>query len=434
MCVIDVNRIGRAAVRAASSLVVLALLAACGGGSGRDPSAPPASDSPATGPQPGGPTAGDPPPADPPAGGPSTAPGWAVAAEERFDEPLPAGAYAPDPVPDDGPFADAGAFFTARGVRPPAAYRAAVPFGAGGWLTAEAYTRRAGASLAEQAEVVSDPADPGNPVLRVTSREHTDALVIRPSAPLPSRYRISLRVGFPEFGDGLPGRNGYDRGDETAGPWWPGDSAVAQNGFYWLAILDHLPRPHNNTWIHHHRKVVVDSDNHRPAWLEIWDGARFISSGERPVTLFALDGSRPPANERNGQYFYPYAAGRWQPSGTVRAVDRYLSGTWYRASIERDGPRYRIEISGRFHFGGETTYRAEIDARERCVWHYPTTPEEAAGAGACVDEGTFPFAPDAPRWPAGGIWPDWFMFGDPHSNYYEGSVLYDDVVLETWSG
>ena len=418
------------ATRPAPSLLAsLALLAACGGAGG-DLSAPPAS----------GPIQADPPPDDSapapsPAGPdpavPSPLPGWAVAAAERFDDPLPQGVFALDALPDDGPFADGGAFFTARGVAPPAAYRATVPLGAGGWLTAEAYTLRAGTALAEQAEVVADPAEPANRVLRVTSREHTDALVIRPSAPLPARYRISLRVGFPAFGDGRPGRNGYDRGDETAGPWWPDAPAAAQNGFYWLAILDHLPRPHNNTWIHHHRKVVIDSDNHHPAWMEIWDGQRFLSSGERPVMVIALDGAGP-SDERTGNPFYSYAAGAWQPSGAIRAVDRYLPDTWYRATIERDGPRYRIEIAGRFQFGGETTYRAEIDARTECVWHYPATAEEAAGAARCVDVGTFPSDPSSPRWPPGASWPDWFMFGDPHANYYEGHVLYDDVVLETW--
>lgn len=26
--------------------------------------------------------------------------------------------------------------------------------------------------------------------------------------------------------------------------------------------------------------------------------------------------------------------------------------------------------------------------------------------------------------------PDFFMFGDPHNNYYRGQVFYDDVKLE----
>ncbi|MGC4000346.1 MAG: hypothetical protein QM767_24060 [Anaeromyxobacter sp.] len=380
----------------------------------------------------GGPPAGPPAPSGapetpvPPAG-----PGWVVTAEERFDAALPAGAFAPDPVPDDGPFADAGAYFTARGVTPPAAYRASVPFGADGWLTAEAYTRRSGASLADQAAVVNDPADPANQVLRVASPAHTDALVVRPTAPLPARYRLSLRVGFARFGDGLAGLNGYDSGDERAGPWWPDALAPSQNGFYWVSILDAQPRPHNNTWIHHHRKLVIDSDNHSPPWMEIWDGQRFRSSGERPVMMIALDGSRP-ADEKVGNAFYSWAAGQWQPDGTIRAADRYLPGEWYRVTVERDGGTYTMEVSGRFEFGGETTYRATIDASARCVWHWPVDAAEAAQARGCEDTSGYPSAPDVQRWPAGGAWPDWFMFGDPHANYYEGQVLYDDVVLETW--
>ncbi len=400
-----------AAVRMLALLAIglaLAALGGCGRGSGHASGAPP----------------GGAPPALPPA------PGWVVAAEEHFDAPLPESGFDPDPVPDDGPFSDAGVFFTRRGVVPPAAYRASVPFGVGGWLTMESYTRRAGAHLSELAEVVPDPADPTNRVLRITSPEHTDATVVRPTVPLGTRYRVSLRVGFASFGDGSP-PNGYT-GGETAGPWWPTDDATRQNGFYWLTILDHLPRPHNNTWIHHHRKVVVDTDNHYPPWLQIWDGAGFVWSGEHPVTMFALDGTQP-GDERTGPPFLSWSAGAWQPSGAIRAVDAYLPDTWYRVSVERDGPRYTLEVSGRFRYGGEQTYRATIDAAAACVFHYPVDAGEAAGATRCVDEGTFAsIAPGFPRWPAGGAWPDWFMFGDPHVNYYEGTVLYDDVVLETW--
>lgn len=34
----------------------------------------------------------------------------------------------------------------------------------------------------------------------------------------------------------------------------------------------------------------------------------------------------------------------------------------------------------------------------------------------------------------GGKHPDFFMFGDPHNNYYRGSVYYDDIKLEAWQG
>lgn len=402
----------------------LALLLACGGGGG--------STSGTEGsPGPTGPSGGDG-GAGSPAGGPSSAPGWRVVHAERFEGPGPTGTFTPDPVPDDGPFADGGAFWSARGVTPPAAFRASAPYGEAGWLTVEAYTRRPGEDLSRFVQVVPDPTDPANHVLRLASPAHTDATVLRPSAALPPRYRVSLRVGFAEFGDGRPGLNGYGA-EVDAGPWWPDAAANAQNGFYWLAILDHLPRPHNNTWIHHHRKVVVDSDNHFPPWMEVWDGGRFIASGERPVMMMALDGARP-GDERTGPPFLSWSGGAWQPSGAVRAVDAYLPDTWYRATIERDGPRYTVEVSGRFRHGGERTYRATLDAAARCLFHYPADAAEAAAASRCVDEGAFPETGGAARWPAGAAWPDWFMFGDPHANYYEGQVLYDDLVVEEPAG
>ena len=355
--------------------------------------------------------------------------GWVVRHAEDFEgtQPLEA-AWSPDPVPDDGPFSDAGAWFQA--IAPPRAFRASTPFSASGWLTAESYTRSSTTPFSALAAVVPDPAGGSNRVLRVRSQEHTDGTVIRSTEPLPSRYRISLRVGYADFGDGKPGLNGYD-GGETAEPW-SGDSAVSQNGFYWLTILDAQPRPHNNTWIHHHRKVVIDSDNHYPAWMEIHDGRSFISSGERPVMMFALDG-KAVGDERTGKPFLSWSAGQWQPSGKIRAVDAYVPGEWYRVSIERFDSHFTLEVSGRFKYGGQTTYRAAIDAAARCVWHFNRGPGD--DASACVDPRSLPsLGPEFPNWPPGGAWPDWFMFGDPHTNYYEGEVFYDDVRLEVWNG
>jgi hypothetical protein len=321
-----------------------------------------------------------------------------------------------DPVPDDGRYADAGEYFTSRGITPPAAFRITQPFGGGSWLTLESYTRDATTPFSSVASVVADPAGGANRVLRIASPAHTDATVVRPTSPLPQRYRISLRVGFAEFGDGLPGLNGYD-GGETGEPWSPVD-ATEQNGFYWLTILDALPRPHNNVWIHHHRKVVVDSDNNLPVFTEIWNGSSFVTSGVRPIMLFALDG-RGAVNERTGPPFLSFAAGGWQPSGRIRAVDAYLPREWYQLTIERSDAAFTVELTGRFQYGGQRTYRATIDAAASCVWHFNRPGEDASRCAG-------------PSWPAGSSWPDWFMFGDPHSNFYEGSVHYDDVRLEVW--
>src|SRR4051812_27089435 len=233
------------------------------------------------------------------AGGPDAGPadagaeGWKVAFREDFQAlASPAATWQADPVPDDGPYSDEGLFFRQQGIAPPRAFRATAPFSDSGWLTAESYTRSPGAVFEDRFAVVQDPADPANRALRIRSPAHTDATVIRPSQPLPAKYRVSLRVGFADFGDGNPGLNGY-QGGETAEPWLP-DDATGQNGFYWLAILDAMPRPHNNVWIHHHRKVVMDSDNNVPPWMEIFDGTGFRLDGRHPLMMFALDGKQDP--------------------------------------------------------------------------------------------------------------------------------------------
>jgi len=72
--------------------------------------------------------------------------------------------------------------------------------------------------------------------------------------------------------------------------------------------------------------------------------------------------------------------------------------------------------------GGQTTYRSTIDAAKSCVWHFNQT--AAQDVSACAGA----------NWAQGSAWPDWLMFGDPHNNSYEGTVYYDDVKMEEWSG
>ncbi|WP_426369816.1 hypothetical protein [Pseudocolwellia sp. HL-MZ7] len=33
-------------------------------------------------------------------------------------------------------------------------------------------------------------------------------------------------------------------------------------------------------------------------------------------------------------------------------------------------------------------------------------------------------------WSDNSAYPEYFMFGEPHINYYEGSVLVDDITFE----
>lgn len=332
---------------------------------------------------------------------------WKVIFEETFENvSFPSAQWLPDDHPshqrEDGRFGDRGELFRARGVNAPKAYRISARFGANDWLTVESYSHsdatRPGGLFAR----VPDPAAdmPANHVLRVASPAHTDGTVIRPTNPLPSEYRVCVKVGHADFGDGLkgPGRlNGY-QGTETD-PWRMG-KPIKDNGFYWLAIIDDVPRPRNNVWAHHHRKLTIDSDNNPDSWSEIWDGRKFIRSGVRPVFVLGVD-REGRDYEDTGKPYISFAGGKFQPPNTVRAVDAYKDRTWYTACIARLQTNYWMSVSGDFRFGGNTTYIGAIPIAR--VYHSEIGP---------------------------GGWPEYFMFGDPHTNYYRGAVYYDDLRLE----
>ena len=80
----------------------------------------------------------------------------------------------------------------------------------------------------------------------------------------------------------------------------------------------------------------------------------------------------------------------------MRAVDSYRDREWYDVCIEKTHTHYGLRMAGRFRFGGKTVYEATLD-RAR-VFDPPSSP-------------------------------DYFMAGDPHINFYRGSVLYDDIRL-----
>ena len=329
---------------------------------------------------------------------------WKVLYEENFEDPAPLFKSGPpqwvaDTYQDTDEFSDGGAHFKRLGITPPAAFRAEGPFGKSGWLSVASYSRSNLTKFTDLFEVVPDPADPNNHVLKISSPKHTDGTVVRSTNALSKKYRVCLKVGFASFGDGKPGAslNGY-AGGETDEPWLSGD-ATLENGFYWLTILDATPRPHNNIWIHHHRKVTIDVDNNKEAWTNIWEGKRWIADGQHPVTMFAIDKDGAD-DDSTGRPFLTWSNGALQPSGAIRSVDAYKDNTWYSACIERNEDVFVLTTSGDFKWGGQRTYVASIPVRS--VY--------ATGEGI----------------------PDFFMFGDPHNNYYRGSVYYDDIKLEAW--
>ena len=330
---------------------------------------------------------------------------WKVLYEEKFEGQQPlfeAGppSWVPDTYQNTDKYSDGGEYFRLQGVKPPTAFRAEGSFGKDHWLSVAAYSRSNLTRFSDLFQVVPDPADPNHHVLKVSSPKHTDGLVVRSTKALPAKYRVCVNVGFASFGDGKPGPNSLNGylGGETDEPWSNGPASL-ENGFYWLTILDATPRPHNNLWIHHHRKVVIDSDNNKDSWTNIWEGKNWVADGQHPIMMFGVDKSGDD-QDSTGRPFLSWSHGALQPSGEIRAVDAYKDNTWYAACIERNPDAFVLTVSGIFKWGGQQTYIGSIPLRSV----YQADP---------------------------GI-PDFFMFGDPHNNYYRGSVYYDDIKLETW--
>ena len=279
------------------------------------------------------------------------------------------------------------------------------------WLIAELYTRTKDPIILDYLDIVPDPNDLANSVLKISTPDHTDGVVLRSKEPLPKRYRISLKVGFAEYGNGNK-FNGYHEGNERAEPWLDSPS-VGHNGFYWLAILDRPPMPHNNIWLHHHRKFVIDS----------WNRKGFNNT----VNVFALDG-KSKTHLAFGKKFISYLDDKWQKISDV-PVDFYLPNEWYTVTFMRTALFYEFSIKGNFKNGGQRTFTDTIDIRKQCVFHYNQTKEELAPN--CVDNRSQSFlGKEFIAWPKDSAYPEYFMLGEPHINYYEGSVLVDDITLE----
>jgi len=296
-------------------------------------------------------------------------------------------------------FSDDGAFFHKRDPRftPPQGYRISAAVGQEGFLTLEAYARSQKDPQSVFA-LVDDPAHPGNHALQLASPEHTDGVLLRTTHPLGTHYQICARIGYINFGTG-DGQNGYHGGERNE-PWRQdlGD-ATNENGCYFGAIYNTPPAPHNNIFAHHARIAFIDSDNNTEGWTAIWDPLtrQFLKSGWHPIVMAVLDGQGAETPE-GGPPMRAYAADEWNPSGKIVAVDAYKENTWYTACFTRAGNAFTMQVTGDFRLGGHTTYQAALQDTSD-VFHYA----------------------DSHYW----------LAGDPHINYYEGTMLIDDVTLTT---
>ncbi|RSN69865.1 MULTISPECIES: hypothetical protein [Actinomadura] len=402
--------------------------------------------------------------------------GWRLVAAESFDRNLdsrrqpwfrdgdgPSSPYNVDMYDNDGAYFDTvgGPAFREQ-LAKMETYRQSFTFGKRGWLTAELAAR--------DADGDGRPDDPptltsGKGVARMAEPAHQGGVVIRSTRDLPAEYRVEMTLRGLDFGgerngvwDYPDGRiNGYSPdGCKTNFPWASGgdfsrpecewaDVRTDSNGFYYMSIMDYeRVAPHNNVFVHAHRKVAMDGYNrykYDKAGLRYCNPATGeyepyeAGTGNGVNALFMTDDRRYAAMPGT-EYLMESECGFAKGGAIVSAVDmrpELLPDKPYRFAIERRDGAYTMEISGVFAHVGQTTYRytrAFVEDGEP-IWHYNQKPEEYDGRfnADWTWEGPGGTLVDRDTWPAGSAYPDRFMIGDPHMNFYEGGAKVDDVRL-----
>lgn len=357
------------------------------------------------------------------------------------------------------------------------------------WLTVESYGRgKVGATEPDSGGYIYKN-EQGNAVL--TCPTPTDAVILRSTNPLPDTYRLEITVKDLNVGgknydketywedphwtqdawtsDGY--MNGYDSDTAMqlrAGPWRPsGDTldvddpfapSYDQNGGYFLSIVDYAnPKPHNNLFLHHHRKVAMDFDNNVDfikgwggPWSKVWNGTKYVDDGSRYISMLWANGNNPDVSTTHnylqylmtGQKFYTFTPDEDQTPrlNTVEMVDKYIPGNEYTFTITRTPKYYEMSVSGEFFYGGKTTYshRKEHVATiiqdgeviEVPTWHFNQSVKELKDLGYIPPTENFNlYGEELETWPDNTGYPDYFFTGMPHINYYQGSMTYTNLKL-----
>lgn len=250
----------------------------------------------------------------------------------------------------------------------------------------------------------------------------------------------------------------------NAGPWRPSSDTLDpknpfapsydQNGGYFLSIVDYAnPKPHNNLFLHHHRKVAMDTDNNVDfidgwggPWSKVWNGTKYVDDGSRYISMLWANGNKVDVSPEKdlhryleylmtGQKFYTFNPSDKSPRvNTVEMVDKYIPGNEYTFTIERTPEYYKMSVKGVFFYGGDTTYehtKYHLPSEKNgytYTWHFNQTTEELQGITPPSDT-LYYNGVSLETWPANGEYPDYFFTGMPHINYYEGSMTYSSLKL-----
>lgn len=347
-------------------------------------------------------------------------------------------------------------------------HRRSFAFGDRGWLTAELAARDVtGDGRPDNLPSLEREVLPGaGPTGRIAVPHHNAGIVLRATDTLPEEYRVEVTLRGIDFGgkrdntwhyDGKV--NGYrPTGCKTSYPWSAapnGDWAAPEcdwldvtrdaNGYYFLGIMDYSnPAPRNNTFVHQHRKVVMDGYNR---YNVTGDRLRYCDpasgklqpyewgSGNGVNMLFQTPDMRyktAPGTE----YLMKSECGTTFGGAIVSQVDlmpELLPKEKYTFAVERRDGQYVMEVSGYFRHVGRQTYRYSqpFDDGQYPIYHYNQTADEYDGRHNRdwhyrVGDAEYT---DRDVWPAGSAYPDNFLIGIPHTNFYEGSANIDDIRL-----
>jgi len=220
-----------------------------------------------------------------------------------------------------------------------------------------------------------------------------------------------VRVAHLNFG-GTPPLNGCSDGTERGSPWLD-RVAKNHNGVYWAAIMDTPPTPNNNIWSHHHRKFFIDTWNY-PG--RMWG-----------VTVAGVMG-KSNTDQNTGKSFIAHNGREWKDFSIEPALS-YMPNRWYRVLIERSDGEFRFSVNGELRDLGYSSVEGSLAIEENCLYHYNRSVRELNEACLIGD-----FLQVGDRyievWPGDEAYDDYFMLGDPHINFYEGTVLVDSLSIE----
>jgi hypothetical protein len=414
---------------------------------------------------------------------------WKLKYRETFDKPLPMekAPWVRDPHGEESPWHvdhldDDGAYFRVQGgeafgdqLNSFDVLRKRVPFGKDGWLTAELAARDydKDGRPDRPPSLTAVTVQPGGRAAKIDEPSYDGGIIIRSTHPLPPRYRIEYTLRSIDFGGMRNGeweyngrRNGYDlEGCKSNWPWkrsgdFAGPSSPCNphfndvrnaNGYYFLAIVDYPdPAPHNNIFIHNHRKVGMDAYNTYASGAKDYavcnpkTGELYSYTGPESsynainAIFFAGDRWREPSIGYN-EFMFETACGSFYPPDSEHVIvsaaeiqPELMPKETYTFAIERDETGYTLEMSGNFRHAGPMTLRYHRGFIEdgRPIWHFNNRPEEYDGRFNTTLTFSGPYGRySVEQWPEGSAYPDFFILGDPHLNYYEGSAVIDDIKL-----